>query len=992
MPGMDPVKVLLVGAAADQRELEHLFWCDGRHVSCASAAGAIVAVRTESPDVAIYLQGSPETLSQAFPELPILVAPSAGEAIEWVRSRFPPLSELVLSDRTVDLVKRKIGGKRLTRLEVSLLRFFAANPERMISIEELLRKVWGYRSGVQSRAVTTAVYRLRKKIELDPRNSRHLLAAYGRGYSFVPFSTEARTLAGNLGPAKVTVGRASETREVLAALAQHRFVGLVGAPGIGKSHLAQDVARSSGLESAWLVPLSGLHSTNEVVDAVCRALEIAHKGGDNAALPHALAARGRLMLVLDACEDGVEAIASVVAEWITRAPDLRVLATSRIELGDAAVRLAPLPPTDGYELFLAAARRHQPEFASEAADEETVRELIDSLEGVPLALELAAARAAVLGPKDLLSAASNPLGSGGQALRDSITRSWNLLDLPAQKCIVGCSVFAGEFDLAAFQSVVDGSLDCLTRVVSLSLLRVRNEAGSARYSLFDSIRQFASEHLEGQDRHALEVSHAEHFAGTADVRNCMAAWHRFAEHDPVTAYGATVGLLHHFRHSGPLEMLEQLVQSVPVDLPVDLWVKFRSYRGHLRTRTHDPESGLADYRAALARAEEAPWMLCQVLLHYADGLLFVGRPREALRELERAESLKSGDQQLRHVTAKILGNACWNLGDMAAAESHYERAVSLARKAGDARAERASMIALANFWPPEVSADYLTQLIDGGLEASSEAYVRNMLAHIRLSQDRTEEALAHMEHARDFFARIGAVADVALSCANIGAIRAELGQASQAEIAVREAIAAAKYGGQTQTIGLAQMTLGMLCLADGRIDESEKLLLSSRQNLIDLQDQTSWSNAGNIAILRLVQGDYREAIDTLSTVRLRPFPAPVPQQFAAYEAMGHALLGDLDTATTLLDEASKGLESHRTGLEFVSLCKHFVETLRGGAPPAPTLEGPFGSDARIVIRLTEMLGEEGAMERVPGANPQQRAARGRAAAPRRLPAGESGGD
>jgi predicted ATPase len=348
-------------------------------------------------------------------------------------------------------------------------------------------------------------------------------------------------------PLGAFVGRDADLGRVLSAIeAGARLVTVTGPPGIGKTRLAQRCLElaSSSFEregGAWFCDLSAASDARALAHAVARvlpSLEGAAGDDDEADVGDALAAAGPTLLVLDNFEQLV-AHAGVVASWCEAAPELTVLVTSRERLaqgGEVVVELGPLacpredaPPEevlacDAVKLLSARAAAIGGELG---ADPEVLGALVRRLDGIPLAIELAAARTRVLGARELASRlaqrfdllARRPLRAEDRhaTLASAIEWSWNLLSPAEQRAIEACSVFAGDFTLAAAEAVLDTD-DAVDLVAALRDKSLLHGAEDGRLALYLSIRSFAAARLaeRGADEvDAVRLRHARWYAAKA---------------------------------------------------------------------------------------------------------------------------------------------------------------------------------------------------------------------------------------------------------------------------------------------------------------------------------------------------------------------------------------------------------------------------------------------------------------------------------------------
>ncbi|MGI9623271.1 MAG: AfsR/SARP family transcriptional regulator, partial [Acidimicrobiales bacterium] len=325
---------------------------------------------------------------------------------------------------------------------------------------------------------------------------------------------------GNLpGRAGRLFGRHRELDLVKAALSTSPLVTLVGPGGIGKTRLAVAAAQQAALDlhnGAWVVELAETTSATDVPRLFAEVLNIKESPGQSltSSIVAGLAAR-ECMVVLDNCEHVVAAAGAVAQAVIDGCPDVRLLATSREALGLGREQLVAVTPLDpegaAAELFADRARALDPEFDLDNHRSE-VEQICQRLDGVPLAIELAAARSRALSPTDLLERLDDHLRllSGGRrvgverhrTLRATIQWSYDLLTGPQQVLFQRLTVFAGTFDLNAAEVVTsDGDLlpadvdDLVAELVERSMILVESGLAGRRFRLLETMRQFGDERL-----------------------------------------------------------------------------------------------------------------------------------------------------------------------------------------------------------------------------------------------------------------------------------------------------------------------------------------------------------------------------------------------------------------------------------------------------------------------------------------------------------------
>jgi predicted ATPase/class 3 adenylate cyclase/DNA-binding CsgD family transcriptional regulator len=361
---------------------------------------------------------------------------------------------------------------------------------------------------------------------------------------FPPLRTPKSVGAHNF-PVQLTsfVGREAETREVRQLLADNRLVTLTGAGGAGKTRLAVEVATRIAPEfrnSVWYVDLAPITDPGVVPVTVARALGLPDQPGLSTMDTLLPFVRGRQMLVvLDNCEHLLDASAELLVALLGGAPRLTFLVTSREPIGvpgEATWRVPSLSVADeAIELFADRARLARADFSVTDENAAAVREICRRLDGMPLAIELAAARVRALSPADILDGLRDRfrLLTGGartavrrqQTLRASVDWSHALLTEPERVVFRRLAVFLGGFDLDAAQAVAgDGDveryqvLDLLTLLVDKSLVVAENTEGRMRYRLLETVRQYALEKLaESGEADPVRSRHRDHYTTMAAV-------------------------------------------------------------------------------------------------------------------------------------------------------------------------------------------------------------------------------------------------------------------------------------------------------------------------------------------------------------------------------------------------------------------------------------------------------------------------------------------
>jgi len=478
-------------------------------------------------------------------------------------------------------------------------------------------------------------------------------------------------------PATTFLGR---ERELLGAVSiwyerEPRVLTVVGPGGTGKTRFTLELARLLAEEAdggTVFVPLAPLRDPALLLPSVAELIGAA--GGDATAVAARIGVR-RTHLVLDNVEQLLPAAAPQLAALVSAAPAVRLLVTSREPLriaGETELDLPPMNETDGVTLFLDRARAVMPDLA-ESVD---VHELVRRLDGLPLALELAAARAKLLGPGQLLGRLARRLdilkGSRDAddrhaTLRATIAWSHDLLDRDEQELFAKLAVFRGSFALETAERVCDADLDTLGSLLDKSLLRRRlDAAGHPRFWMLETIREFAAEQLEASDdaprvheRHAEEMLRIARSATLTE--------------DDDTPSDLPVALAELDDLRAGLDWASVSHRTLALELAValeNLWT------------AHAPHEGVERFEALLGHADSHPAALrARALRAYAGALSMSGRREEAerLNEESLAVYLELGDRRgIASLTHRVAMSA-YGLGDNERARRLAEESLRLSR-------------------------------------------------------------------------------------------------------------------------------------------------------------------------------------------------------------------------------------------------------------------------------------------------------------------------
>ena len=356
---------------------------------------------------------------------------------------------------------------------------------------------------------------------------------------------------GNLRAATTSfIGREAEVAELQAAVKAHRLVTLTGVGGVGKTRLALEVAARLADEfpdGVWFFELAAVTDPAAIPDAVAAVLGITQQPGKTVTESVASALEGRVrLLVFDNCEHVVDSVADLVEAILAASATVTILATSREGVGVSDEQLWRVPSLDvnsgtesaAVNLFVDRAHSVVSDFSlAQPGEAAAVVEICRRLDGIPLAIELAASRMASmsasevrdrLGQRFRLLVGSRRGLSRHHTLRHAVAWSYDLLDEPEKALLERCSVFAGGFDLESACAVAGSdddfaALDLIDALVRKSLLVADRSSGRTRFSMLETIRQFAEEQLvAGGEASEIRAAHSRYFAGReADI---MALW------------------------------------------------------------------------------------------------------------------------------------------------------------------------------------------------------------------------------------------------------------------------------------------------------------------------------------------------------------------------------------------------------------------------------------------------------------------------------------
>ncbi|CDO86233.1 transcriptional regulator [Mycobacterium triplex] len=513
-------------------------------------------------------------------------------------------------------------------------------------------------------------------------------------------STPSKSAAAERLPVQLTsfVGRGAEIADLRRILAVERLVVLTGTGGVGKTRLAIEVAGKVAADfdaGAWYVDLAPIADPDLVPAAMAKTLGLPDQPGRSAmeAIARFVSDR-RTLVVLDNCEHLLDVVAALTTALLSGCPGLTLLATSREPLGvsgEVTRRVPSLSLDDeAIELFVDRARRARSDFQTSDEDVHAVREICRRIDGMPLAIELAAARVRALSLTEIADSLNDRfrlLTGGGrtavrrqQTLRASVEWSHALLTEPERVLFRRLAVFIGGFDLSAARAVTGDTeierfqvLDQLTLLVDKSLVVADDTGGRMRYRLLETVRQYALEKLgDSGEADTVRARHRDYYTAMATRLDApAAAGHQQRVEQIEIEIDNLRAAFAWSRENVDVELALQIASSLQ-----PLWLT----RGRLREGLSWIDEALADLDTV--DREVAPAVLARTLADAAllDG--WVGVPErqdQAAESLAIARQLDDPSLLVRALTA-CFGTAAFNPEEAA---TYFAEAVELARALGD---------------------------------------------------------------------------------------------------------------------------------------------------------------------------------------------------------------------------------------------------------------------------------------------------------------------
>jgi predicted ATPase/class 3 adenylate cyclase len=708
------------------------------------------------------------------------------------------------------------------------------------------------------------------------------------------------------------VGRHSSLQELSRRFDDGaRLVSLLGIGGCGKTRLATHFGWGWLGEypgGVWFCDLAPARTLEGLASAVAQGLQLPLGREDPIVqLGHAIAGRGACLVILDNFEQLARHAEASLGRWLERAAEARFLVTTREVLGIAgeeALALAPLLAADAEALFLRRAAAAKRDFQPTPEDQAAIGPLVRLLDGLPLAIELAAARVRTLAPRALLARMSERFkllaSAGGRhdrqaTLRATFDWSWDLLGAGEKAALAQLAVFEGSFTLEAAEAVIaldhlrepPWTVDVVNSLVDKSFVR---PLGGERFDLLVSVQAYALEHLQTEGRYggsgpeALAAARARHGAwfaalgpkravegACADLDNLVVACRRaVAVGDAERAAGALDGAWAALRLMGPFGAGIELGAAVCA-LPT-----------------------LSGADAASARSA------------WAGALEASGRSADALPQYEAALLLArtAGEQRVEIEVGIALGELHARQGQIERARAEQSSACQLARAAGEAALECAAL---------------------------------NGLGTVEFEQGRMEEAEIHYEAALSLARAIGDRRWQGSLLGNLGNLHANLGHMDAARLHSEESLAIARELGDRRRVGNTLCNLSMLHYLQGRLEDAEEAGQAALRGARDLgHARLECIVLCNLGLVGDAAGDLERArthYEAALEVARRIGDARAEGQALGYLGLTHARQAAYERARQCLDLGQAILAGIDDGISLgVLLCGRAECEWRAGRP------------------------------------------------------------
>ena len=687
-------------------------------------------------------------------------------------------------------------------------------------------------------------------------------------------------------------------REPLSELARRldagaRLVSVLGLGGTGKTRLVTRFgwgALTNFPGGVWFCDLSEARSPDGMVYAVAQGLDVPLGEDDPVTqLGRAIAGRGKCLVILDNFEQVARHAGETLGRWLSRASDARFLVTTREVLGlpgEEIIALPPLAPQDAALLFMRRAEAAKPGFQPNPEDQSAIGPLVQLLDGLPLAIELAAARVRVIPPRMLLLRMSERFkllsSTGGRLDRQATLRavfdwSWDLLSLPEKAALAQLSVFEGGFTLESAEVILDLSayenapwpMDALQSLVHKSLVR---QVTDTRFDLLVSVQEYAAEHLRTAARYpgsgpaallAAEELHGAYFAdldekaaiadSCAELDNLVVACRRAAARGDVDmAVRSLEGAWAAVALRGPFKVgvkLASLVRAIP-EIRTAAAARADYVAGRALEYSGNGAEARVRFEASRAEAREVGDRRCECRALVRVGFLDIqeGSLESARAHVEMALSIarELNDRSIQSDAYNVLGNVESVLGRREQTLGYYEAALAFAREAENRHREGSVLGNLGTEYAEMGIMDKARLHHEAALAVSREVGNRrlegNTLCNLGLLhhvQGRFGEALDQLEAALAVARDMGHAHLECVVLCNLGMVYDSLARFEEARDYFEAALTIARSMGDRRREGQFLSYVGLLHAHRAEFDEARHCLNAGEALLQAVSDRTS---------------------------------------------------------------------------------------------------------------------------------------------------------
>lgn len=708
------------------------------------------------------------------------------------------------------------------------------------------------------------------------------------------------------------VGRSEELQSIdlLFRPGTARLITLLGTGGTGKTRLAQKYGWDSLLRwpgGVWFCEVSEARTEMGVARALASSLGVPLGRQDPIPqLGEAIAGRGRCLIILDNFEQVVETAETTLGRWLAQAPEARFLVTSRqrLQLEEETVQqVAPLDPlTRGVELFEVRAWGHRPGFMVDPSNRRQIQEIVRTLDGLPLAIEMAASRLRGMNPTELEAGLTDRFRilagtkEGRHAtMQATLDWSWDLLSALEQAIVTQLSVFEGGFDLAAAEAVAVAAsekdilvLDVLQSLVDKSWLRTKAVMGAPRFEMFATVQEYTSTKLQAQPEDT--GSSADEHSPTTHVSRTTPASRTTHVSQVEARHGA------HYAQMGTAEAIENL--------------SLHGGTTKQKALNLELDNCVAACRRALNRDDEATAVGTYMA---AASVLRNTGPFHLSLELGRRVLSATREPGRRARVLTALATASLYCGEMEESRKYFDAALTIHRTQGDRQHEGRVLGNLATLYRVQSQLDDARRLYEESLaihreigDRHGEAIVLANLGNFENEQGRTEAALEFYSTTLAINREVGDRAAEAMALNNLGIVHQSEGRLDTSREYYEEALAINREVGNRRSEALVLGNLANQQSDQGSIETAKESYEAALAIYRDLGERASLAVVGgNLGLLYADNGQPEEALEQYETA-LAIHRAVSNRRF---EGITLGFLGSLHLSEERFDSARTCLES-----------------------------------------------------------------------------------